>query len=86
MGGTWMSVVYGFGGMKIRDGELSFNPRLPEKWKGLSFKILYRGRTLKVNIEKSKVTVENLEGEDMDLLLSNDRVLLKSGDTVFADL
>ncbi len=86
MGGTWMSVVYGFGGMKIRDGELSFNPRLPEKWKGLSFKILYRGRTLKVNIEKSKVTVENLEGEDMDLLLSNDRIRLKSGDTVFADL
>ena len=86
MGGTWMSVVYGFGGMKIRDGELSFEPRLPEKWKGLSFKILYRGRTLKVNIEKSKVTVENLEGEDMDLLLSNDRIRLKSGDTVFADL
>jgi len=86
MGGTWMSVVYGFGGMKIREGELSFEPRLPKNWKGLSFKILYRGRTLKVIIEKSKVTVENLEGEDMDLLLCDARVRLKSGDSVFADL
>jgi maltose phosphorylase len=86
MGGTWMSVVYGFGGMKIRDGELSFEPRLPNKWKGLSFKIRYRGRTLKVKVERSKVTVENLEGEDMDLLLCDALVCLKSGDMVFADL
>lgn len=86
MGGTWMSVVYGFGGMKIRDGELSFDPRLPKNWKGLSFNIRYRGRTLKVNIEKSKLTVENLDGEDMDLLLCDVRVRLKSGDAVVADL
>ncbi len=67
MGGTWMSVVYGFGGMKIRDGKLSFEPGLPEGWKGLSFKIYYRGRTLKVNIDKSKVSIENLEGSDTEL-------------------
>jgi maltose phosphorylase len=69
MGGTWMSVVYGFGGMRIREGLLSFDPMLPEKWASLSFKILYRGRTLQVTIRKEGVTIENLEGEVLELIL-----------------
>jgi maltose phosphorylase len=86
MGGTWMSMVYGFGGMKIREGMLSFEPRLPDNWNGLSFKILYRGRTLKVNIEKKKVTIENLEGEGVELYLVNSRTRLEAGKKVVADI
>ncbi len=83
MGGTWMSVVYGFGGMKIRDGLLSFDPRLPENWKGLSFKILYRGRTLKIFIDKETVTIENLEGEGLELYLMGVKTILgRDGSTV----
>ncbi len=86
MGGTWMSVVYGFGGMKIREGMLSFEPRMPEGWKGLSFKIYHRGCTLKVSIDKSKVKIENLVGGDTELLLCGSKVELKAGRMVFADL
>ena len=73
MGGTWMSVVYGFGGMKIRNGLLSFDPKLPEKWNGLSFKILYRNRILEVNIEKEKVTIRNRQGEELDLYIEGSK-------------
>ena len=86
MGGTWMSVVYGFGGMKIRNGMLSFDPRLPEGWEGLSFKIYHRGCTLKIMIDKSKVHIENMEGNDSELLLCGSKVLLKAGGMVNADL
>jgi maltose phosphorylase len=86
MGGTWMSVVYGFGGMKIREEGLSFEPSLPENWKTLSFKILYRGRTLKVRIQKAKITIENLEGESLNLSLCNSMVQLKAKGKVFANL
>ena len=79
MGGTWMSVVYGFGGMKIRNGLLRFDPRLPDKWSGLSFKILFRGRTLSIDIEKNRVTIENLEGEAMDLYLGEAKTHLPEG-------
>ena len=50
MAGTWMSIVQGFGGMRVVNGELTFNPMLPKKWKGFSFKVMFRGevRTLKV--------------------------------------
>jgi len=86
MGGTWMSVVYGFGGMKIREGMLSFEPQLPDKWEGLSFKILYRGRILKVIIEKARVTIENLEGGGLDLFLIGSKTHLEAGGSVVADI
>jgi maltose phosphorylase len=86
MGGTWMSVVYGFGGMKIREGMLSFDPQLPEHWNGLSFKILYRGHTLKVIIEKERVTIENLEGEGLDLYLTGSKIHLDAGGSAVADI
>lgn len=73
MGGTWMSVVYGFGGMKIRNGLLSFDPKLPEKWNGLSFKILYRNRILEVNIDKEKVTIRHRQGEELDLYIEGSK-------------
>jgi maltose phosphorylase len=86
MGGTWMSVIYGFGGMRIRDGLLSFEPMLPENWKSLSFKILYRGRTLQVGIEKDQVVIKNLEGEGLDLYLMGTKKHLESSGSLAADL
>ena len=43
MGGTWMSVVYGFGGMSILEGLLCFDPALPENWEALSFISYFTG-------------------------------------------
>ncbi len=86
MGGTWMSVVYGFGGMKIRDGLLSFDPRLPGKWRGLSFTILYQGTVLKIIIEKAKVTIENMEGSAQDLYVKETLSHLEPNGSVVADL
>lgn len=84
MGGTWMSVVHGFGGMRIRDGILSFDPELPDGWKALSFKILYRGRTLNVHIEKQITTITNLEGEGLDLHLWGSGLHLEKSGSVVA--
>ncbi len=86
MGGTWMSVVYGFGGMKIRDGLLSFDPQLPWNWEGLFFKILYRDRILEVNIEKGKLTILNHQGKALDLYLAGSKTHLKAQGSVVADI
>ena len=42
MAGTWMSIVEGFAGMRVKEGQLSFQPNLPEAWEGLRFKINFR--------------------------------------------
>jgi maltose phosphorylase len=62
MAGTWMSVVQGFGGMKIIDNELHFTPKLPKEWKGLTFSILWRGATLKAHLTADGMEVTHMGG------------------------
>ncbi|MCR5826418.1 MAG: glycoside hydrolase family 65 protein [Oscillospiraceae bacterium] len=43
MAGTWTGLVRGFGGMRFRDGVLSFTPVLPPQWQGYRFRVRVRG-------------------------------------------
>lgn len=58
MAGTWMSIVEGFGGLRIRNGQVHIDPKLPKAWNSFSFKINFRGMTIKVQVAKEKVTVD----------------------------
>lgn len=62
MAGTWMSIVEGFGGMRVKNNQLHFEPRIPKEWKGYSFKINFRNQILKVEITQN-ATNFSLEGE-----------------------
>jgi len=74
MAGTWMSIVEGFAGMRVRDGKLSFSPQLPKEWKGYSFKINFRNKILKVDVSE-EATNFSLDGEGaMTVLLNNKEV------------
>jgi trehalose/maltose hydrolase-like predicted phosphorylase len=72
--------------MMIREDLLSFEPHLPAKWEVLSFKILYRGRTLKIHIDKNHASIKNLIGEGVELFLAGKKVLLEKAGSVIADL
>jgi alpha,alpha-trehalose phosphorylase len=64
MGGTWMMLTYGLGGMRDRDGTLSFWPRrAPEDNAILRFPLTYRGQLLEVEIGIDKVEYALREGE-----------------------
>ena len=76
MAGSWLSVVEGFGGMCVRDGVLSFDPRLPETWESLSFKVNFRGRVLTVKVTRTAVEVSN-EGDSVEIALCGRRVLVE---------
>jgi maltose phosphorylase len=54
MAGTWMSIVEGFGGMRIKNDTLHFSPRIPKEWQGYSFKINFRNQILKVSVAQNK--------------------------------
>ncbi len=71
MAGTWMSIVEGFGGMRIVDEKLSFNPKIPEQWEAYSFKINFRDQILKISVGQDNTNFE-LEGtEDLQILVNN---------------
>ncbi|MFA4868055.1 MAG: glycoside hydrolase family 65 protein [Pedobacter sp.] len=59
MAGTWMSIVEGFAGMRVRNGQLQFSPFLPGKWEAFSFTIIFRGATLKIRIAEHGVKIKN---------------------------
>ena len=70
MAGTWMSIVEGFGGMRIKNDTLSFEPRIPAQWKGYSFKVNFRNQIVKVNVTQAETSFE-LEGTNALTILVN---------------
>jgi alpha,alpha-trehalose phosphorylase len=68
MGGTWMMLIYGFGGMRDTDGILSFSPRRAlEDNATLQFPLTYRGCVLEVEIGVETVGDTLLEGESLGI-------------------
>jgi alpha,alpha-trehalose phosphorylase len=64
MGGTWMMLTYGFGGMRDNNGTLSFWPRrAPEDNAILRFPLTYHGQMLEIEIGLDRVEYALREGE-----------------------
>jgi alpha,alpha-trehalose phosphorylase len=53
LGGTWMSLVCGFAGMRLKGDKLHFRFTLPMQWEGYSFKIRYKGSLLSITVAAS---------------------------------
>jgi maltose phosphorylase len=56
MAGTWMSIVEGFGGMRIKNDSLMFSPKIPQQWQAYSFKINYRHQILTIKVTNENTT------------------------------
>jgi len=85
MAGTWMAVVEGFGGMRVKDGKLSFQPFLPGKWKSFSFHIGFRGAVLNVKVSKSGVQIKNLSGSATTVLIHDKEQVVKANDELLVE-
>ena len=77
MAGTWMSVVKGFGGMRVHDGKLHFTPFIPDQWKSYSFRLEFRGRVVKVKVSKNSSEVVLESGEPMEVSIASQLTKLK---------
>jgi len=65
MGGIWQTVVMGFGGLRILEGELRIQPRLPEQWKSLRYGFYWRNNFVSVEVEKEYFTVIKSGGKNI---------------------
>jgi len=59
MAGTWMAVVHGFGGLRVRDGRLVLSPFIPGHWRSFAFRVMFRGARLHVSVRQDGLTVTN---------------------------
>jgi len=70
MAGTWMSIVEGFGGMRVLNNTLSFSPKIPKQWKSYSFKVNFRNQVVTVNVNHNEAHFK-LEGAPKITILIN---------------
>jgi alpha,alpha-trehalose phosphorylase len=77
MGGTWMMLTYGFGGLRDHDGTLSFWPRRAPEGDGiLCFPLTYRGQMLEVEIGPETVTYALRGGERLVICHETEAIAL----------
>lgn len=69
MAGTWMSIVYGFGGLRIEDDRLSLKPFAPAEWQGYSFRLRFRDHRLEVNVQAGQVVVRQEGGSTCEIMV-----------------
>jgi len=50
-GGLWQAVVFGFGGLQVSEDGWHVNPRLPAHWKRLTFRFMWRGEEVNIDLK-----------------------------------
>jgi maltose phosphorylase len=74
MAGTWMSIVEGFGGMRVKNDRLHFSPKIPKEWEGYSFKINFRNQIIKVAITHFETTFSVDGNKDLTIAVNGKNV------------
>lgn len=67
MGGTWMAIVFGFAGLRIKESGISMQPIIPKEWQTYRFKLQYQGRTIQVTVTHEEVQLALLSGESLTI-------------------
>ena len=78
MAGTWMSIVEGFGGMRVRNNQLHFEPKIPAQWKGYSFKVNFRNAIIKVEVKQEGTNVSIEGNSDVEVFVNGESQLIKN--------
>jgi len=80
LAGTWIALVWGFGGLRHFDGSVSFVPRLPEGINRLAYTIMIRGRRLRVEVTHKNARYVLADGEPLDIKHYGHQFTLSAGD------
>lgn len=63
-----MAIVNGFAGVRITEEGLGIDPFLPQGITGYSFPFSYRGRDLRLTVDKDLAELELVSGEKMEFM------------------
>ena len=82
LGGAWMALVFGFGGINLSNRGLIIDPKLPNGWEKLKFGLILHGEWLWFEITKKKIMI-NLEDKrhlNIPAIIAGKNTELKSGE------
>jgi maltose phosphorylase len=71
MAGSYLSIVQGFGGLRIKNQTLHLNPHCPSQWEGYGFQILLNEEPIKIEVSRSGYRIANLGKHDISIHLGS---------------
>jgi maltose phosphorylase len=87
MAGTWMSIVEGLGGKRVfKDGQLRLAPIIPNQWDSYSFRILFKGVSLKINVTREEVTITPHNNQEIAIIVYDKEYTLKGSSSLILPL
>lgn len=84
MAGTWMSIVEGFGGMRVVNNTLSFEPKIPNQWQSYSFKVNFRNQILKVYVNQEGNHFELEGSQELEIVVNGESLKIKPDNLIEA--
>jgi trehalose/maltose hydrolase-like predicted phosphorylase len=79
LGALWQSIILGFAGLDLMGDTLAIDPKLPPRWRSLSFRVRWRGRSVAIRITDSTVQVTQTNGEAMEMRIAGAMRQLTAG-------
>ena len=81
-GGVWSALASGFGGFRDHGGEFTIDPRLPESWHELTYRVTLRGTRVRVTVRDTDVELLVEDGESAELSVRGEAVTVAKGSPV----
>jgi maltose phosphorylase len=82
MAGTWMSIVEGFGGMRVLNNTLYFSPKIPKEWNSYSFKVNFRNQVITINVTQNGTHFEIDGTNEITILVNGELVTISPNNLV----
>lgn len=76
IGGIWLSIIMGYGGVKVDDEGLSIEPVLPEGWSEYSFYVYFNGTKIKVTVNTDGCTVKRISGDEAAVIVNGKKAYI----------
>ncbi|MFD2907093.1 family 65 glycosyl hydrolase domain-containing protein [Sphingobacterium anhuiense] len=77
MAGTWMSIVEGFAGMRVKNNTLSFQTFIPKTWDSYAFHVQFRGVKLFVKIKQHDFELINKSNQEINIIFNGEAISVK---------
>ncbi|MDF2820453.1 MAG: family 65 glycosyl hydrolase [Clostridiales bacterium] len=82
MGGSYMAIVYGFAGLRLKESGLYFAPTLPKIWTGYRFKVNFEGSQINVQVKENQSTFTLINGSKKQIYVYGKEYELKDTITI----
>ena len=76
MGGSWMSIVEGFAGLKVKNDKIYFDTTIPKKWESYSFKVNIKNRKIEIKIDQKSTSAKLISGDKINLIINDTDTIL----------